>query len=1710
MGIASMPGVPCSRKGWHALLAGLTLLLLGLCLALPPGVQATALTTSSVSFSNLSIVPQSGSVTVLDTWTVQALTQGQNSLGASDARFDQQVSPGTATAGAMVTYATSYGQASALHTTPDLTVTGLASSTVNIPGSNVTEAFATGRGTLVNTFMITGGTGAVTVQFGANMLVNLHVRTDASGLQADTEITFHLDVNGDPQLFSTAALSIGRSDEAWLSVSPSLTSALTLAYNTPYFLVLEVDSESHGRNDVAVPEPSATLLLVLGGGLGLLLTTWVQHCRVQVPVARAVVARLGTLLLVMLALGLSAAPAQARYIGGEPPSCCKCKTGRPCPDVPGGSAISLVEGNLKDHYAVWSIQSTTGPTTIFSLAYNSYNADGSHAQVDTVLGYGWTHSYNIFLFSQLGHMFRMDSDGRVTKYKLGAGGTFTAAPGYFETPTKNPNGTFTLTQKDQTVFQFASIPNTPFLVAGPVYRLTSITDRNHNTTTLAYSNGDLTRITDTYGRSLTLTYTSQHKLATVRDPLGRTTTFTYDATGRQLRAITDPEGKTLQYSYDVQYHITQKIDKDGRRFAYLYDAHGNPVVIADGANNRLFSLSNPQNWATDSIALARDLLRVYVPTTTSKSDGRGNPWGYTYDSHGYLTTVVAPDHATTTYAYNANTLMLASVTDANGHATTFTYDPQGNLLTMTDALGHTTTFTYESRFNQMTSQTDPNGRVTIYDIDPANGNLLKETRDVFGLAVTRTWHYDGHGNVDRQEDENGNVSVHVYDAFGNRIQTTDAVGKPEERTTTYTYDAVGNLITLTDANGHTTQYAYDGLNRLTRETTPLGAPVQADTRYVYDGQSNLTQVIDRNGNATTYGYDLRQRLITLTDAQQPTPKTIAYAYDDNDNRTSITDKNRHTATFQYDVRNRLITATDAENNSSSMTYDLVGNMLSATDANGHTMFYTYDELNRLQTQTDAAGFVTHLVYDMVGTALCAQCTGPTQGSPLVTQQIDGNDKVTYFTYDGLDRLRQHISKQGDTAFAIDADDAVMTYTYDPYSNLLAVGVRTTTTMNTTTTYAYDALSRRTTATNPAGDTTGFTYDGVNNLLTITAPNGNVTTHTYDPLDRLIQVDDTVGQVAHYTYDPVGNPLTARDGNGNGTDYTYDTVYRLTDVTDALGQTTHYDYDAVGNLLKITDREHHMTTSTYDKINRPTTITDALGDVAAYTYDGVGNLARLQITDVVDGKVEPTTYAYDKLNRTIQETYPDGTRRLFAYDAVNLIQRTDEKGQVTHYTYSDLDFLVQRTYPFSPPDTMTYDLAGRLLTAERGGQLVGVNYDGASRVVQTTQNSQTVRYLYDIPGRKRTLTYPGSRTITEHYDARGRLQTIEDGASSPPIATYSYDLGNRVATRDYGNGATASYNYNANNWITDLAHTQGARLIAGFGHAFDNEGNMRFEHKLPDAAHSDTRSEAYQYDEIYRLVDYKVGPLVGSTVPVPTTQTQYLLDGLGNWDEKITDGVTESRTHNLVNEITTIDVTPPGTHESLSYDANGNLTEDGHYRYDYDEENRLTRVTRKLDNRIVGQYRYDAFSRRIAKIADPATPSSPTETRYFYDGTRLIEEQNPAMMTLATYVYGNASDEVLTMERGSGTFYYHQNAPLSVEAMTAATATDAERYSYDAYGLPGVFTGSGTPVPPNAWGTPHSALDNPYLYSGQRFDPETGLYCTEAGYYSPRLGRFINR
>ncbi|MCI0562214.1 MAG: DUF6531 domain-containing protein [Nitrososphaera sp.] len=113
-----------------------------------------------------------------------------------------------------------------------------------------------------------------------------------------------------------------------------------------------------------------------------------------------------------------------------------------------------------------------GQPTILTRTYNSLDTYSGP------LGHGWTHSYNIFLTENpVGSVAIKQGDGREEFYDPTGGGNYQSRfGGVFNTLVKNPDGTFTLTSKDQTELHF----NT----SG---QLTSITDRNGNTLTLQYN-----------------------------------------------------------------------------------------------------------------------------------------------------------------------------------------------------------------------------------------------------------------------------------------------------------------------------------------------------------------------------------------------------------------------------------------------------------------------------------------------------------------------------------------------------------------------------------------------------------------------------------------------------------------------------------------------------------------------------------------------------------------------------------------------------------------------------------------------------------------------------------------------------------------------------------------------------------------------------------------------------------------------------------------------------------------------------------------------------------------------------------------------------------------------------------------------------------------------------------------------------------------------
>lgn len=366
--------------------------------------------------------------------------------------------------------------------------------------------------------------------------------------------------------------------------------------------------------------------------------------------------------------------------------------------------VSYSEGLYGDTAGIVNAPGANGEGLEFSLHYASYNANGNNASLDTGLGYGWSHSYNIYLFSQNLSLFKMSPGGIVSKYqRSGRTGALSAITGTQQTIVQNADGSIDISNRlGGTRYRFENIAANPLRVAAVApMMLTTITDRNGNITRLSYQNGLLAQVKDTYGRQIKFQYDANNHLIKVTDPLNRVTQLAYTGYGN-LAMLTDPLGNTVQYSYDVRHQIIGKTDKNGRQWSYRYDAGGNPLAVTDQAGNPLLTMVNSNGWATNATDLAVSQLRTYIPAVTTLTDGRGNQWQYFYNADGQISKTIAPDNAVTSYAYDPATLNMAGMTDANGHATLYQYDSFGNMLTQIDAIGNQTRYQYGNSFNFVT------------------------------------------------------------------------------------------------------------------------------------------------------------------------------------------------------------------------------------------------------------------------------------------------------------------------------------------------------------------------------------------------------------------------------------------------------------------------------------------------------------------------------------------------------------------------------------------------------------------------------------------------------------------------------------------------------------------------------------------------------------------------------------------------------------------------------------------------------------------------------------------------------------------------------------------------------------------------------------------------------------------------------------------------
>jgi len=348
-------------------------------------------------------------------------------------------------------------------------------------------------------------------------------------------------------------------------------------------------------------------------------------------------------------------------------------------------------------------------------------------------------------------------------------------------------------------------------------------------------------------------------------------------------------------------------------------------------------------------------------------------------------------------------------------------------------------------------------------------------------------------------------------------------------------------------------------------------------------------------------------------------------------------------------------------------------------------------------------------------------------------------------------------------------------------------------------------------------------------------------------------------------------------------------------------------------------------------------------------------------------------------------------------------------------------------------------------------------------------------------------------------------------------------------------------------------------ILGFTTNFDKASNKLYERHL----HSESRSHLYQpftsghpqggYDSVDRLRQYQRGVLSSTggfgnagggsvttpiTLPNAKTQQNYQLDGLGNWKNTAFTPVDDSqiiqrRDHNHLNQITaTKDDSDPKTqfgYDGLAGASNGNLKNDGERGYLYDAFNRLVQVIKDPDGTpaTVGTYTYDAMGRRIRKVITNGgiTGTIPNGTTDFaYSGWRCVEERNPlggggsTDTPVKQMIWGIYLDELIQQKNltainnfaADDILYPLQDLLYRTTGLSDDSGIIREAYDCDAYGNTLIFRNAGTPPAAITFTDSDTQVDYPtceFIFTGQRWDAESGIYYYKARFYVPELGRF---
>ncbi|MGH9103700.1 MAG: LamG-like jellyroll fold domain-containing protein, partial [Acidimicrobiales bacterium] len=631
----------------------------------------------------------------------------------------------------------------------------------------------------------------------------------------------------------------------------------------------------------------------------------------------------------------------------------------------------------------------------------------------------------------------LSNDGTNAAFITNGGGTFISPPGMDADLFQHSSSDYTLTfHKTEAVWTFSQPAQ-----GGNALLLTSVSDRNGNTITYSYTTDShrLASVTDTEGRTLTVSDDAAGFPGTLADWTGRQVSFTYDASG-ELSEVTDANGGVWHYGYDPSENLDQITDPDGHVTTLSYDS-----------SRRVSSITQ----VTDTSAMTGPTTAFTYSPGSASSPGSGQ------------TVVTDPNGHYTTYSYDSFD-RVSSVTNALGHSRSSTYTPNSDPQALTDALSNVTTLSYDNSNNLAaiqspslgagqsgaattysyatpgsvsggaylpSSSTNPQGDCSAYTYDPS-GNLATTYG---GLAPGGSGNCDGQsgsnastasyqgdsgvscgaraGELCSQTDANGNVTTYGYDSSGNLTSVTPP--SPKGRTTIVP-DAVSRPSSVTDGRGDSVSYTYDANDHIKELSYSDGIVVS----YTYDADGNLVSRTDPSGSYH-YGYDDLGRLtsVSLPDGADAcpgsSPASIELSYDGASNLATYCD-GAGTTTYGYDAANEVTSLAEPGGDCASpvslcstFSYDANGRRTETTFPAGASQSFSYDQAGSVSSAigSDSSSKV-------VSSFSYAYADGSKDSSlrQAVTESDPMGSGTTTYGYDPLGRLTSASSNQGSPGY----------------------------------------------------------------------------------------------------------------------------------------------------------------------------------------------------------------------------------------------------------------------------------------------------------------------------------------------------------------------------------------------------------------------------------------------------------------------------------------------------------------------------------------------------------------------------------------------------------------------------------------------------------------------------------------------------------------------